>query len=172
MVIESRESSNKRIMECDVKNRSISAKCGDYISISRSIYESVIFTVGLESCEFVPILGEYDAMIEVLDKNRGHDYHVLTTSVMTMRTKINISKNGHSILTEFTEGFSTYKVAVPMPLALNYFMEGLIASLSTLSENKEVQAKVSSKQGQKAEIQEKLRHAIKLYESFLEKSGR
>ncbi|MDF1537676.1 MAG: hypothetical protein P1Q69_02095 [Candidatus Thorarchaeota archaeon] len=89
-----------------------------------------------------------------------------------MRTKVNTSKSGGSILAEITEGFSTYKVAVPMPLALNFFLDGLIASLGTLTEKKEVQERVASKQGQKAEIQEKLKLAIRLYEDFLGKTGR
>ena len=89
-----------------------------------------------------------------------------------MKTKVTTSKNGYSVLAEFNESFCTYKVAVPMPLALNFFLDGLLSSLGSLTEKKELQEKVSSKQGQKAEIQEKLRHAIKLYEAFLGKNGR
>ncbi len=92
--------------------------------------------------------------------------------VTEMKTTVNSSKTGHAILAEFKEGFSTYKIAIPMSHAVSFFLEGLLISLGALTQKKSLQVQVSSKQGQKAEIQEKLRHVIHLYDQFLNDSGR
>ena len=92
--------------------------------------------------------------------------------VVLMKTKINQSKSGNALLVTFHEGFSTYTITVPMPYAIQFFAEGLITSLETLTQNDEVQIKLGSAQGQKAQVQEFLRKAVLLYDEFLSKRGR
>jgi hypothetical protein len=89
-----------------------------------------------------------------------------------MKTRINQSKQGKSLLLTFYEGFSTYTIVVPMPYAIRFFAEGLLASFETLLQNEEIQIKLKEKSGEKAEIQERLRKSMVLYEEFLKISGR
>lgn len=92
--------------------------------------------------------------------------------VIPMKTKINQSKSGNALLVTFHEGFSTYTVTVPMPYAVQFFVDGLVTSLETLRQNNEVQNKLEATQGQKAQIQEYLRRAVLLYDEFLPKRRR
>ena len=92
--------------------------------------------------------------------------------VSNMKTKINPSQQGNSILVTFHEGFSTYTIVVPMPYSVKFFVDGLIASLSLLGQKNELQKKLSEAEGQKAEIQEGIRRAVSLYEKILDKTGR
>ncbi len=89
-----------------------------------------------------------------------------------MKTRIYQSKTKKSLLVTFIEGFSTYTVTVPMPYAIRFFAEGINASLETLSQNVEVQSNLSKNDGEKAEIQERLRKSLQLFEEFLKKTGR
>ncbi|MHA1636469.1 MAG: hypothetical protein ACTSUO_06295 [Candidatus Thorarchaeota archaeon] len=89
-----------------------------------------------------------------------------------MKTNTIQSKNGHSVLVDFEEGFSTYRIAVPMPYAVRFFLNGLVTSLGILSQKREVQQKLESKQGHKSEIQENLRRAVELYDAYLKEVGR
>lgn len=89
-----------------------------------------------------------------------------------MITKIHESKKGTSLILEFQEGFSTYKIVIPMPYAVEFFLDGLLSSLALLCQKKDVQEKMESKEGKKAELQEKLRKAIGLYEEYLHQTGR
>lgn len=89
-----------------------------------------------------------------------------------MKTKLNPSQKGSSILVTFHEGFSTYTIVVPMPYAVRFFVEGLTASLSLLKQKNELQKKLNEEEGQKAEIQEGIRRAVSLYEKILDKIGR
>ncbi len=89
-----------------------------------------------------------------------------------MKTKVNPSQKGNSILITFHEGYSTYTIVVPMPYAVRFFVEGLTSSLSLLSQKNELQEKLNEGEGQKAEIQEGIRQAVSLYEQFLDKNGR
>ncbi|MHA2023366.1 MAG: hypothetical protein ACTSWQ_06865 [Candidatus Thorarchaeota archaeon] len=84
-----------------------------------------------------------------------------------MKTRINQSKRGKSLLVTFQEGFSTYTIVVPMPYAIRFFAEGLLNGLQTLNQNEEVQSQLKRKEGEQAEIQETLRRAVKLYDDFL-----
>ncbi|MGY5854072.1 MAG: hypothetical protein RTU92_10930 [Candidatus Thorarchaeota archaeon] len=89
-----------------------------------------------------------------------------------MKTNVHQSKKGNSLLLDFQEGFSTYKIAVPMPYAVEFFLGGLLMSLGLLSQKKDLQTKLDEKEGKKAEIQESLRKAVQLYETYLNQSGR
>lgn len=70
------------------------------------------------------------------------------------------------------EGYSTYSVTVPLPYAVRVFAEGLIASLETLNKSPDLQTKLDENEGEKAEIQEHLRKAVKLFDGFLKQTGR
>ncbi len=84
-----------------------------------------------------------------------------------MKTRINQSKSGNSLLVTFHEGFSTYTITVPMPYAIQFFVEGLVTSLETLKGNPDAQENLDGTQGQKAQIQEFLRQAVLLYDEFI-----
>lgn len=92
--------------------------------------------------------------------------------VIQLRTAVRPSKKGTSLLVDMIEGFSTYKVVIPMPYAIDFFLEGLVESLALLNQHKENGSKLAARVGQKAEIQDRLAQAIQLYEQFLSKSGR
>jgi hypothetical protein len=89
-----------------------------------------------------------------------------------LKTRIMQSKTGNSILLSFDEGFSNYRISVPMPYAIRFFADGLLASLDALLHNDEIKGRLSDKSGEKAETQEKLRKSIQLYEQYLKESGR
>jgi hypothetical protein len=89
-----------------------------------------------------------------------------------MKTRVNPSKSHQSILVTFHEGFSTYTITVPMPYAIQFFVEGIVSSLEALKQNDNVQKKLDELDGQKAQIQEYLRKAVLLYDEFLSKSSR
>ena len=86
-----------------------------------------------------------------------------------MKTRINQSKSGNSLLVTFHEGFSTYTVTVPMPYAIQYFVEGVVTSLETLKSSSEVQKNFDKNEGQKAQIQEHLRKAVLLFDEYMSK---
>jgi hypothetical protein len=73
-----------------------------------------------------------------------------------MKTKVNPSTKGKSLLVTFHEGF----------------VDGLTSALGLLTQKNELQEKLSETEGQKAEIQEGLRQAVSLFEQFLDKTGR
>ena len=89
-----------------------------------------------------------------------------------LKTRINPSKKGKSLLLTFYEGYSTYSVTVPLPYAVRVFAEGIVASLETLNKSSDLQAKLDENEGEKAEIQEHLRKAVKLFDGFLKQTGR
>jgi len=89
-----------------------------------------------------------------------------------MKTKINQSKSSQSLLVTFYEGFSTYTITVPMPYAIQFFVEGAVSSLEALKHNDDLQNKLNDMDGQKAQIQEYLRRAVLLYDEFLNMSFR
>ena len=89
-----------------------------------------------------------------------------------MKTKINQSKKGKSLLVTFYEGFSTYTITVPMPYAIRFFAEGLQLSLETLTHDSEMQSKLDEREGEKSEIQEYLRRSVRLFDELLKKTGR
>ncbi|MFX0056035.1 MAG: hypothetical protein ACFFAX_08605 [Promethearchaeota archaeon] len=89
-----------------------------------------------------------------------------------MKTKINPSQKGKSLLLTFHEGFSTYTIVIPMPYAVKFFVDGLTSALGLLTQKNELQEKLSETEGQKAEIQEGIRKAVSLFEQFLDKTGR
>jgi len=64
-----------------------------------------------------------------------------------MKTRINQSKSGNSLLVTFHEGFSTYIITVPMPYAIQFFVEGLVTSLETLKGNPDAQETLDGTQG-------------------------
>ena len=72
----------------------------------------------------------------------------------------------------FYEGYSTYSVTVPLPYAVRVFAEGIVVSLETLNKTPDLQAKLDENEGEKAEIQEHLRKAVKLFDEFLKYTGR
>jgi hypothetical protein len=94
------------------------------------------------------------------------------TKVILLKGVINQSKTGKSLLVTFHEGYSTYTMAVPMPFAVRFFAEGLVAALETLNQDSEMQEKLNENEGQKAEIHERLRKSAKLFETYLAASGR
>ena len=89
-----------------------------------------------------------------------------------MKYKIVPSKNTKSLLLTLYEGYSTYTIVVPMPYAIRFFAEGLQSSLETLQQNEDSQTKLNEAGGEKAEIQERLRKSIALFEEYLKTSGR
>jgi hypothetical protein len=89
-----------------------------------------------------------------------------------VKTSVNLSKKGNSIMLSFEEGFSTYSIAVPMPYSASFFLKGLLTSLAALNQSKDLQKKLERKEGQKAEILEGIRKAIMLYENVLKTAGR
>ena len=89
-----------------------------------------------------------------------------------MKTRINQSKKGKSLLVTFYEGYSTYTITVPMPYAIRIFAEGLQIGLETLSQDSELQSKLDEKEGEKSEIQEHLRRSVKLFDELLRNTGR
>ncbi len=92
--------------------------------------------------------------------------------VELMKTRINQSKKGKSLLVTFYEGFSTYTITVPLPYAVRIFAEGLQIGLETLSQDSELQSKLDEKEGEKSEIQEYLRRSVKLFDELLKNIGR
>lgn len=92
--------------------------------------------------------------------------------VNIMKTRVNPSQKGQSILVTFHEGFSTYTIVVPMPYAIRFFVEGLVSALSLLTQKTDLQEKLSEAEEKKAEIQEGIRRAVSLFEQFLDKTGR
>jgi hypothetical protein len=92
--------------------------------------------------------------------------------VILLKTRINPSKKGKSLLLTFYEGYSTYSVTVPLPYAVRVFAEGIVASLETLNKSPDLQTKLDESEGEKAEIQEHLRKAVKLFDEFLKQTGR
>lgn len=90
----------------------------------------------------------------------------------SMKTSINQSKKGNSIMVKFEEGFSTYTLAVPMPYATSFFLKGLLASLALLQQKKELQKKLDEKEGMKSEVLEGIRQAISIYDGILNDIGR
>ena len=53
--------------------------------------------------------------------------------VMTVKTTVNLSKKGNSIMLGFEEGFSTYSIAVPTPYTVSFFLRGLLIYLAALN---------------------------------------
>jgi len=92
--------------------------------------------------------------------------------VMTVKTTVNLSKKGNSIMLGFEEGFSTYSIAVPTPYTVSFFLRGLLIYLAALEQNKDLQKKIEQKKGMKAEILEEIRKAFVLYENVLKEIGR
>jgi hypothetical protein len=89
-----------------------------------------------------------------------------------MKTKINQSKKGKSLLVTFYEGFSTYTITVPLPYAIRFFAEGLQLGLEALSQDSEMQSKLDEREGEKSELQEYLRRSVKLFDELLRTTGR
>jgi hypothetical protein len=89
-----------------------------------------------------------------------------------MKTRINPSKKGKSLLVTFYEGFSTYSLTVPLPYAIRFFAEGLHAGLETVLQDEVLQTNLNEKAGEKSEIQEHLRKSVKLFEELAKKIGR
>ena len=89
-----------------------------------------------------------------------------------MKTRVNLSKKGKSLLVTFYEGFSTYTITVPLPYAVRFFAEGLQTGLEALSQDVELQDKLNEREGEKSEIQEHLRRSVKLFEDLARMSGR
>ncbi|MHA1138118.1 MAG: hypothetical protein ACTSSE_16695 [Candidatus Thorarchaeota archaeon] len=127
--------------------------------------------MGLESIHSFPFIWDD------LDDHRLNTEQQVTPDCspqgVYMKTRINQSKSGNSLLITFHEGFSTYTITVPMPYAIQFFVEGLVTSLETLKGNPDAQKNLDGTQGQKAQIQEFLRKALLLYDQFLaERKGR
>jgi len=59
-----------------------------------------------------------------------------------------------------------------MPYAILFFSEGLHSALTTLLQSSDLQVLLGDQDAQKAEIQDHLKHSLKLFESFLKLSGR
>ncbi len=76
-----------------------------------------------------------------------------------MKTRINQSETGKSLLITLIEGFSTYTVTVSMPYAVRFFAEGIAESLI---QNNEVQSNLIKNGDQKTEIQEHFRKPLLL----------
>ncbi len=72
----------------------------------------------------------------------------------------------------FYEGFSTYTITIPMPFAVKLFAEGLQTALETLLQDIELQSLLNGRDGEKAEVQDRIRKSVKLYEVFLKEYGR
>ena len=70
------------------------------------------------------------------------------------------------------EGFSTYTITVPLPYAVRFFSEGLLAGLVSLQQNDDLLKSLNTNEGEKAEIQENIRKSVKLFEELLKKIGR
>ncbi|MHA2081616.1 MAG: hypothetical protein ACW99H_10780 [Candidatus Thorarchaeota archaeon] len=49
-----------------------------------------------------------------------------------MKTKVNPSTKGKSLLVTFHEGYSTYTIVVPMPYAVKFFVDGITSALGLL----------------------------------------
>jgi hypothetical protein len=92
--------------------------------------------------------------------------------VKQLKTRINPSKKGKSLMLTIYEGYFTYSVTVPLPYAVRVFAEGIVAALETLNQSPDLQAKLDENEGEKAEIQEHLRKAVKLFDGFLKQTGR
>jgi len=75
-------------------------------------------------------------------------------------------------MVKFEEGFSTYTIAVPMPYATSFFLKGLMASLASLQQKKDLQKKLDEKEGMKSEVLEGIRQAISIYDEILKEIGR
>lgn len=88
----------------------------------------------------------------------------------SMRTTVNPSKSGLSILVEFEEGFSTYRTAVPMPYAIRFFLQGLLVALGLLEQSSKLQKKLNNSEGEREEIAANLQRATQLYAPFLRKT--
>jgi hypothetical protein len=54
--------------------------------------------------------------------------------VKQLKTRINQSKKGKSLLLTFYEGYSTYSVTIPLPYAVRVFAEYIVTSLETLNQ--------------------------------------
>jgi hypothetical protein len=65
-----------------------------------------------------------------------------------MKTKVNPSTKGKSLLVTFHEGYSTYTIVVPMPYAVKFFVDGLTSALGLLTQKNELQEKLSETEGQ------------------------
>ncbi|MBY8998314.1 MAG: hypothetical protein KGD60_11330 [Candidatus Thorarchaeota archaeon] len=89
-----------------------------------------------------------------------------------MKTRINPSKKGKSLLLTFYEGFSTYTITVPMPYAVQVFAECLHTAFVTLLQSEELQSSLSERDADKAEIQDHLMNSLKLFDEFLKSRGR
>ena len=92
--------------------------------------------------------------------------------VELLKTRINLSKKGKSLLVTFYEGFSTYTITVPLPYAVRFFAEGLQSGLEALNQDAELLAKLDEREGERSEIQEHLRKSVKLFDELSRKSGR
>ena len=102
------------------------------------------------------------------DRNFLYAHH----QVLLVKTRINPSKKGKSLLVTIHEGYSTYTITVPLPYAVRFFSEGLQAGLETLRQDDELQEILNTNEGEKSEIQENLRKSLKLFEDLLRKTGR
>ena len=111
-------------------------------------------------------------MTNTLRKRAAGSSCVPATQVIPLKTRINPSKKGKSLMLTIYEGYSTYSVTVPLPYAVRIFAEGIVASLETLNKSSDLQAKLEENEGEKAEIQEHLRKAVKLFDGFLKQTGR
>jgi hypothetical protein len=87
-----------------------------------------------------------------------------------MKTTLYPSKSGKSILLSIVEGYSTYKVTVPLQNAIRLFSDGVESVLRMLLENENWA--ILDKEGIKSEIQERLRNSVELYQRILSLSGR
>lgn len=89
-----------------------------------------------------------------------------------MKTRINPSKKGKSLLVTFYEGFSTYSITIPLPYAIRFFAEGLHAGLETILQDEGLQFNLNEREGEKSEVQEHLRKSVKIFEELVKKIGR
>ena len=89
-----------------------------------------------------------------------------------MKTRINSSKKGKSLLATFYEGFSTYTITIPLPYAIRFFVEGLQSGLEVLCQDDALQTILTEREGEISEIQEGLRKSVKQFEEVLRKIGR
>ena len=89
-----------------------------------------------------------------------------------MKTRINSSKKGKSLLVTFYEGFSTYTITIPLPYAIRFFVEGLQSGLEVLCQDDALQTILTEREGNISEIQEGLRKSVTRFEEVLRKIGR
>jgi hypothetical protein len=88
-----------------------------------------------------------------------------------MKTRINQSKTGQSLLVTFHEGFSTYTITIPLSYSVRFFAEGITSALQTVIQNDNAISELEKRDGELAEIQEYLLKSNRLFDDLLKKSG-